>query len=71
MFSSLGISRSSTVTMAYLMHSCRFSLQVCHWHSPHRSCLCTPFLFLKPHHCSNKTFSDFMHSIHLIMELII
>ncbi|NXR53815.1 STYL1 protein, partial [Hippolais icterina] len=26
-FSSLGISRSSTVTMAYLMHSCRFSLQ--------------------------------------------
>uniref|UniRef100_A0A8C5T2H7 Tyrosine-protein phosphatase domain-containing protein n=1 Tax=Malurus cyaneus samueli TaxID=2593467 RepID=A0A8C5T2H7_9PASS len=25
--SSLGISRSSTVTMAYLMHSCRFSLQ--------------------------------------------
>ncbi|NXY12714.1 STYL1 protein, partial [Atrichornis clamosus] len=26
-FSSLGISRSSTATMAYLMHSCRFSLQ--------------------------------------------
>ncbi|NWY65296.1 STYL1 protein, partial [Erithacus rubecula] len=26
-FSSLGISRSSTVTMAYLMHSCHFSLQ--------------------------------------------
>ncbi|NXL60292.1 STYL1 protein, partial [Chordeiles acutipennis] len=26
-FSSLGISRSSTVTMAYLMHSCRFSLE--------------------------------------------
>ncbi|NXF29667.1 STYL1 protein, partial [Nyctibius bracteatus] len=26
-FSSLGISRSSTVTMAYLMHSCQFSLQ--------------------------------------------
>uniref|UniRef100_A0A8U7N5H4 Serine/threonine/tyrosine interacting like 1 n=2 Tax=Corvus moneduloides TaxID=1196302 RepID=A0A8U7N5H4_CORMO len=26
-FSSLGISRCSTVTMAYLMHSCRFSLQ--------------------------------------------
>uniref|UniRef100_A0A8C3QEU2 Tyrosine-protein phosphatase domain-containing protein n=1 Tax=Cyanoderma ruficeps TaxID=181631 RepID=A0A8C3QEU2_9PASS len=25
--SSLGISRSSTATMAYLMHSCRFSLQ--------------------------------------------
>ncbi|KAK4812256.1 hypothetical protein QYF61_012931 [Mycteria americana] len=26
-FSSLGISRSSTVTMAYLMHSCQFSLK--------------------------------------------
>ncbi|NXA80986.1 STYL1 protein, partial [Thryothorus ludovicianus] len=26
-FSSLGMSRSSTATMAYLMHSCRFSLQ--------------------------------------------
>ncbi|NXS85220.1 STYL1 protein, partial [Erpornis zantholeuca] len=26
-FSSLGMSRCSTVTMAYLMHSCRFSLQ--------------------------------------------
>ncbi|NWR84831.1 STYL1 protein, partial [Furnarius figulus] len=26
-FSSLGISRSSTATMAYLMHSCRFSLK--------------------------------------------
>ncbi|NXH98395.1 STYL1 protein, partial [Pachycephala philippinensis] len=26
-FSSLGLSRCSTVTMAYLMHSCRFSLQ--------------------------------------------
>ncbi|NWR80092.1 STYL1 protein, partial [Centropus unirufus] len=27
LFSSLGISRSSTVTMAYLMHSCQFSLK--------------------------------------------
>ncbi|XP_066057821.1 LOW QUALITY PROTEIN: serine/threonine/tyrosine-interacting-like protein 1 [Chamaea fasciata] len=27
-FSSLGVSRSSTATVAYLMHSCRFSLQV-------------------------------------------
>lgn len=33
-FSSLGISRSSTATMAYLMHSCRFSLQVRHCQGP-------------------------------------
>lgn len=56
-FSSLGISRSSTATMAYLMHSCRFSLQVCHCHSPHRNTLCSPVLFLKPQHCNNNTFS--------------
>lgn len=30
-FSKLGISRSSTAIMAYLIHSHQFSLKVCHW----------------------------------------
>lgn len=44
-FSSLGISRSSTVIMAYLMHSFQFSLKVHHCRPSHRYWLDLQFIF--------------------------